>query len=170
MSIGFTKNILNRLIDGKPLTAIEDIPEVWREVTYRGRGKSYQCNRMSSLFKDVYPDGTVDYHDVNRCYCVYKDRPDSSGWHNSFISRLIHEKYPITFPYYPPAKPYVVYCTEGLSDPKNGDFDTIGIWYVVKPDGKEDIIDSLFKEGEESFVEITKEEYFERVGGANDEE
>ena len=27
MSIGFTKNILNRLIDGKPLTPIEDIPE-----------------------------------------------------------------------------------------------------------------------------------------------
>lgn len=29
MSIGFTKNILNRLIDGKPLTPIEDTEEVW---------------------------------------------------------------------------------------------------------------------------------------------
>lgn len=171
MSIGFTKNILNRLIDGKPLTAIEDTPEVWHEVTYRDRGKSYQCNRMSSLFKDVYPDGTVEYHDTNRCYCVNRDNPGSSGWHNGFISRLIHEKYPITFPYYPPAKAYVVYCTEGLSDPKNGDYDTIGIWYVVKPDGEKDNIERFFKAGEEeSFVEITKEEYFERVGGTCYEE
>jgi hypothetical protein len=166
MSIGFTKNILNRLIDGKPLTAIEDVPEVWNEVIYVDRGyESYQCNRMSSLFKDVYPDGTVDYHDINRCYCVYKDNPNSSGWHNGFISRLIHEKYPITFPYYPPAKAYVVYCTEGLSDPNNGDFDTIGVWYVLKPDGEKDVIERFFKEGGDGWIEITKEEYFERVGG-----
>lgn len=168
-SIVFTKNILNRLIDGRPLTAIEDVPEVWNEVTYRDRGKSYQCNRMSSLFKDVYPDGRVEYHDNNRCYCVNRDDPDSSGWHNGFISRLIHEKYPITMPYYPPSKPYIVYCTEGLSNPKNGDFDTIGIWYVVKPDGEKDIFERFFKEGEESFVEITKEEYFKRVRGADNE-
>lgn len=169
MSIGITKNILNRLIDGKPLTAIEDTPDVWHEVTYRGRGQSYQCNRMSSLFKDVYPDGKVEYNDINRCYCINKGNPDACGWHNGFISRLIHEKYPITMPYYPPAKPFVVHCTEGLSDPKNGDFDTIGVWCVVKPDGEKDIIERFFKEGEESFVEISKEEYFERVRGTNNE-
>ena len=28
MSIGFTKNILNRLIDGKPLTPVEDTPDL----------------------------------------------------------------------------------------------------------------------------------------------
>ena len=28
-SIGLTKNILNRLIDGKPLTPIEDTPDIW---------------------------------------------------------------------------------------------------------------------------------------------
>jgi hypothetical protein len=165
MSIGFTKNILNRLIDGKPLTAIEDTPDVWREVSYRER--SYQCSRMSSLFKDVYPDGRVEYHDNDRCYCVNRDDPDALGWHNGFISKLIHEKYPVTMPYYPPAKPYVAYCTEGLSDPKNGDFDTIGIWYVVKPDGTKETIERFFKEGAKSWVEISKEEYFERVGGTN---
>lgn len=169
MSICFTKNILNRLIDGKPLTPIEDIPEVWNDVTYFDDKQSFQCNRMSSLFKDVYPDGQVEYHDTDRCYCVNRDNPNSSGWHNGFISKLIHEKYPIIFPYYPPAKPYVVYCTEGLYNPKNGDFDTIGIWYVVKPDGEKDVIERFFKEGSESFIEITKEEYFERIGGANSE-
>lgn len=66
MSIGFTKAILNRLIDGKPLTPIEDTPDIWNDLTDRQKDyTSYQCERMSSLFKDVYKDGTVKYHDVN---------------------------------------------------------------------------------------------------------
>lgn len=163
MSIGFTKNILNRLIEGKPLTAIEDTPEVWDESTWNRKDKrSYQCKRMSSLFKDVYPDGRVEYHDNNLSYCVNRDDPDGPGWSNGFISRLIHEKYPITMPYYPAAKPMVVYCTECLSDPKNGDFDTIGIWYVLKPDGDRDTIERFFKVVSHGWEEISKQEYFER--------
>lgn len=34
MSIGFTKNILNWLIDGKPLTPIEDTDYIWKEIGY----------------------------------------------------------------------------------------------------------------------------------------
>ena len=165
-SIGMTKWILNRLIDGKPLTPIEDTPDTWNmreecpwaEVGYT----TYQCNRMSSLFKDVYQDGEVKYNDVNRFRCVNEDNP-TVGWSNGFINRLMDEKYPITMPYIPEDKPYIVHCTEGLSDPKNGDFDTIGIWYVVKPDGTRDIIERFFKEGESSFVEIGRKEYEERV-------
>ena len=72
MSIGITKNILNRLIDGKPLTPIEDTEDVWN-VCSRGKNggvATYQCKRMSSLFKDVYPDGTVKYHDNDRYYVL----------------------------------------------------------------------------------------------------
>ena len=43
-SIGMTKHILNRLIDGKPLTPIEDVPEVWLDAGSRyGDGTRYQC-------------------------------------------------------------------------------------------------------------------------------
>lgn len=160
-SIGFTKNILNRLIDGKPLTPIEDTPDVWgMESSYNGK-TSYQCKRMSSFFKDVYPDGKVGYIDVERVVCVNKNNPKGT-WYNGFISNLIHEKYPITMPYYPSAKPFVVYCTEWLSDPKNGDFDTIGVWYVLKPDGEKDTIERFFKDAPNSWEEISKEEYYER--------
>ena len=31
MSIGYTKHILNRLIDGKVLTPIEDTPDIWND-------------------------------------------------------------------------------------------------------------------------------------------
>lgn len=166
MSIVFTKNILNRLIDGKPLTPIEDTPEVWEMLTDYDDKISYQCNRMHSLFKDVYPDGRVLYHDTERVLCVYNDNP-SIPWRNGFISRLIHEKYPITMPYYPDANPFVVYCTEGLSDPDNGDFDTIGVWYVVKPDREKDTIERFFKESPDGWEEISKQEYFEREGENN---
>ena len=167
-SIGITKNILNRLIDGKPLTPIEDTPDVWNETTYTADFRSYQCRRMSSLFKDVYPDGRVEYHDNNYCYCVNRDNPDLC-WTNGFFSHLIHEKYPITMPYYPAAKPMVVYCTEGLYDPKNGDFDTIAIWYVLKPDGEKDIIERFFKEAPDGWAEISEQEYFDRVGGSKND-
>lgn len=170
MSIGFTQNILNRLIDGKPLTPIEDVPDVWNEVEYRPVEKrSYQCKRMSSLFKDVYEDGRVVYHDVDRIVCHDKDRPDSPGWRSGFIAQRIDRRFPVTMPYYPAAKPYSVFCGEGLTDPKNGDFDTIGIFYVIKPNGEREDIMEFFKETEDEvgWSEISEEEYMQRVGGAN---
>lgn len=46
-SIMATKNILNRLIDGKPLTPIEDVPEVWDLIEDEKDKKMYQNKRMS---------------------------------------------------------------------------------------------------------------------------
>ena len=95
-SIGITKGILNRLIDGKPLTPIEDIEDVWN-VCSRGENGgvvTYQCKRMSSLFKDVYPDGTVKYHDNDRYYCIKWDDPNLC-WHNGFIGKIYSEMFPL---------------------------------------------------------------------------
>ena len=160
MSIGFTKAILNRLIDGKPLTPIEDIPDIWNDVTCRKDDCTlYQCKRMSSLFKYVYNDGTVKYRDVDRFCCFNKDNPNSGGWYNGFINRLLDAQFPISMPYSPSSTPWRVYCTEGLSDPKNGDFDSIGIHYVLRPDGERVEIQRFFKEGENDLIEIDQHEY-----------
>src|SRR5574343_405546 len=64
MSIKITKRILNRLIDGSPLTPIEDREDIWNEITRNKKDKEnerivYQCSRMSSLFKYVYENGKV---------------------------------------------------------------------------------------------------------------
>ena len=171
MSIGFTKAILNRLIDGKPLTPIEDIPDIWNDVTLlKDDYASYQCKRMSSLFKDVYNDGTIKYHDIDRFYCLNKDDPAGCGWHNGFIDRLLDAQFPIVMPYYPPSKPYYVYCTEGLSNPENGDFDTLGIWYVLTPYGERVDINKFFKESSTSFTEISQEEYNDRINNSYKED
>ena len=52
-SIQFTKDILNRLIDGKPIMPIEDIDDIWLNGVDFGDYVSYQCSRMSSLFKNA---------------------------------------------------------------------------------------------------------------------
>ena len=75
MSIQITKSILNRLIDGKCLTPIEDDPDIWTKVEFGENDpiQHFQCKRMSSLFKDVTEDGTVTYSDVNRVQLINKE-------------------------------------------------------------------------------------------------
>ena len=157
-SIGMTKQILNRLIECKPLTSIEDTEDVWDNTTdfggHRGEVANYQCKRMSSLFKYVYVDGSVKYRDVNRFYGVNLDNPNAS-YHSGLIDRVMEEKFPITMPYFPESKPFYVYCEEFLTDRKNGDYDTVGILYIIKPDGERVEINRYFKEGEKDFVKST---------------
>lgn len=157
-SIGITKNILNRLIDGKCLTPIEDTDDVWNDVTYGGKYKTYQCNRMSSLFKDVYDDGTVKYHDVDRIYGI--DIENNIPYHNGFIYSIVNELYPVEMPYMPAAEPFRVYTEDFLYNPKNGDYDTMGVFYMIKPDGEREEINRFFTEKGNGFVEISKEEYY----------
>ena len=158
MSIGFTKNILNRLIDGKCLTPIEDTDDIWKYSFDRGNGvKTYQCKRMSSCFKDVYPDGKVKYNDIDRVIKV--DMTADTTWHSGFIDSIVDELYPITMPYIPSNNPYKVYCEDFLTDPKNGDYDTVGVFYGIDPDGNRFEINRYFKDGDWGMIEIDKEEY-----------
>lgn len=163
-SIGMTKHILNRLIDGKPLTPIEDREDVWNDVTYKNEKegyREYQCKRMSSLFKTVYQDGTVKYSDIDSNYCIDINNPNISYYSNGLVGRIIDEMFPITMPYFP-GKPMKVVCEELLTDRKNGDFDTIGILYVIKPNAEKISIGRYFKESENGWDEITADEFGER--------
>lgn len=166
-SISITKRILNRLIDRKVLTPIEDTPDVWEEISPCGDEivKEYQCKRMSALFKKVYSDGTVKYSDIDRCVCI--DINNGLSFKNGFVSNIIDEMYPITMSYFPPDKPFRVYREDFLSDPKNGDYDTMGIFYVITPQDERVEINRFFTEDGDSFKEITKEEYEAMKGAAN---
>ena len=62
-----------------------------------------------------------------------------------------------------------VYCEDFLTDKKNGDFDTVGVFYaLVTTDGKQQKIDinRFFREPKSdekgSWIEISKDEYYER--------
>jgi hypothetical protein len=168
-SIGVTKNILVRLIEGKPLTPIEDTPSVWNEVSWgRENGeREYQCTRMSSLFKTVHRDGTVTYSDTDRVVVTYADNPDIT-WHNGQATRIVNEMFPITMPYWPSRGRYVVHGEEFLLDPANGDYDTLGYIFAKDPNG--DIVDigRYFAEKDHKWVEIDYQEYCERKLAAHD--
>ena len=171
MSIGFTKDILNRLIDGKPLTPITEDDFYFTESSV-GDNSGYLknlelksrilCSRMSSLYRDEYLDGTVKYKDIYRTICVEINNPDIP-YHNGFISNIIDELYPISMPYMPTVKPYTVYTSEILTNRKNGDFDSFAILYVIKPDGTRVDLNRYFKETDTSFTEIDVDEWLMRV-------
>lgn len=153
MSIQLVKSVLDRLIDLKPLSHIEDVPEEWNDVTWDDRATVYQNKRYSGLFKNVHKDGSIDYNDVERWVCY-----DDSGitFHSSAVSRILDKKYPISLPYYPVSNK--VYVKEFLFDSNNGDFDTM---YVRYEDGNY-WSQWFLKETENGFVEITESEYLNR--------
>ena len=165
-----TQSILNHLINGRPLTPIEDRDDIWYECHHYEDGhKLYQCKRMSSLFKDVYADGTVEYSENGRLYCVNIHNPTNT-YSSGLVRRIIDKMFPITMPYIP-GKPIEVYCEDFLTDKKNGDFDTIGVFYALKTENGEQKkieINRFFREPKDNeklicgWVEISKEEYIQR--------
>ena len=170
LSRKITQSRLNRLITGRPLTPIDDTDDIWYECHHYEDGhKLYQCKRMSSLFKDVYADGTVEYSDNNRLYCVNIHNPNDI-YYSGLVRRIIDEMLPITMPY-TPGRPIKVYCEDFLTDEKNGDFDTIGVFYALKTENGEQEkieINRFFREPKDNeklirgWVEISKDEYMQR--------
>lgn len=159
------KGILNRLIDGKPLSPIEDTPDVWEDISqscsHEDTHRHYQCKRMPALFKDVAPDGTITFSDVGRTYTVDIEKPDVAH-KNSFSIRLIDKIFPITMPYFPTDKRFVVVRDTFLVDPKNGDYDTMAFLYLITPTGKKIELNRYFKEEDGKMVGIEKGEFDDR--------
>lgn len=156
MSFNITADILKRLCSGYPLTPIEDVDDVWCLVRETPDKVEYQCRRMYSLFKTVSKeDGSVQFHDVNRFLCVDQN---GSIYTNNFVSRQLSKLYPITMPYMPEGK-FWVKTTDFATSANPGEFDTILIRSVKKPNGQEVLLDLCFKETENGFEQIEMKEY-----------
>lgn len=164
MSIVVARYILNRLIDGQPLTPIEDTPDMWNEVAYDKEYKftTFQSKRMSSLFKYVYDSGVINYKDIDRILCI--DIHAKSAYHSGLVENVINRRYPLTIPYMPTNAPLKVYCEDFLTDPANGDSDTLAILYLILPDDSRIYINEYYKEDStnQQWVGITLDEYIER--------
>ena len=160
MSIKLTQQILNRLIDGKPLLPIEDREDIWNEVTRNKKDNIiiYQCSRMSSLFKYVYENGKVTYSDIDRSYCFDITKPDMS-YSSGLVKNIIDAMFPIIMPYSPANERIKVCCEHFLYSPDGGDFDSVGILYVDDPDNKRINVSRFFKEVDNEWVEISDVEY-----------
>lgn len=159
LSITVTKGILNRFINGKPLTEIRDKPSEWTLIDDADGDKHYQCNRMSSLFKRVSKEGNVSYSDVSRVVC--EDIDTGNRFSYGLVKDIFNDMCPIEMPYKPASEPTVVMCEDFLVDPANGDFDTVGIFFATDPQGNKLEINRFFTERDGELVEITGEEYRE---------
>lgn len=157
LSIALTKQILNRLIDGKVLTAIEDTPDMWNQVGTH----EYQCKRMSSLFKRIDESGNVSYSDNNYAIGVNVGN-DALAYHSKLISDYVYSKYPITMPYYPNSRPYKVYCEEFIYKKPDavGEYDHRALLYMIKPDGEREEINAYYMEQGNKMVEIDPQTYY----------
>lgn len=155
---------LQRLVRGLPLTPIDE-DTTWVKSSVSESGTiTYQCARMTSLFKDVDREGNITYSDVNRVVCVNKDDPQAPVWYNGFVSKIVNSIYPIKFPYYTSSDPIIAYVSEHTTSVTE-DFDTMCIDSVKLNNGETVEVKKFFKEDPNinSWVEIDEEEYNSRV-------
>ena len=160
-----TLMFLQRLVRGLPLTPIdEDTTWVKSSVSESGT-TTYQCARMTSLFKDVDREGNITYSDVHRVVCVNKDDLQAPVWYNGFVSKIVNSIYPIKFPYYTSSDPIIAYVSEHTTSVTE-DFDTMCIDSVKLDNGETVDVKRFFKEDTDSnsWVEIDEEEYNSRGG------
>ena len=171
------------LNEGFPLTPIEDDDADWQEIPNGALAnmrkanvvEKYRSNRLSSLFKEVYKDGHIEYHDN---YRVTTENFITGAEYIFGLSNLIYdEMYPIKMPYdYEKEWGAKVYIHDFVSDPedKESNFDTIAVLFAKEPGGKIVSINRYFRvpnDDEEptygNWVEIKFGEFADRVHRAN---
>lgn len=170
--VGFTREIVDRLFRGQPLSPIEDTSDQWNEVG----PNMFQSRRMSSLFKTTVKDKDgneqIIFHDNERAHGY--DINQEIAYQGGVINPIIDEMFPIKMPYMPPTGAIRVY-TESFQfeESKDSDFDTIGVLYLKMPGYPDPMqIMRFFREAAKApvieecrypgWVEIQQDEYMKR--------
>ena len=161
MSWSLTRQILNRLMEGKPLKGLnsyQDRPEEWEKSPWIVNDRSILNNiRYPSLCCKVTENGNV-YSDCNRW--VF-EMPDCLNipWYNGFLANYLDEKFPIQFPYNPIT--IHVRVEEILTDPAHGDYDAQHIIDFADPETGETVkVDACFEEVDGKWQEISKKKWY----------
>lgn len=175
-SIEVDKSILFDLLDGHPLTPIEGADDEWVLAYDTDDSKVYHNLRRFQLYKTVYLDGRVEYEDLGTSYCIDKD--GEASYTSTFIqeealkalSEQGIEDYCVKFPYYPNRHKLEIVTEDCMYDKtQKGDFDTFGILYANVPQRGKIAINKFYKETENGFEPISKEEYDMRTSAANND-
>lgn len=149
LSINIFKDILIKAIDGKCQTPLTGEDSEWSEPLEYLKGDR-QNIRVPSLFKKE--DGTII--DNDRVIFVDTYGGANSQWYaGGFITKLIHKKYPIVFPYNCNEVFYVygktMYLDENDNDVTNehpGSFNYKTYDYVKLPNGEKVELNITFDE------------------------
>jgi hypothetical protein len=161
LSHSITARILKRMLDGLPLEKIKETDFTDDDISFTmdDGTKHIMCDKMFSLWKVIYPDGTITYSDQDRVVGVNVD--NNYTFTSKISSDIVDELYPITMPYFPNGRQYKVYIKDFLVYPENGDFDTQAILYIETPKGEKIPINKFYHEKNKTMTEITEDEYNE---------
>lgn len=154
-SFNCTKWILIRLMNSLPLSSIKEEDFKDAVVSHMEDKDSYQCPRMSSLFKDIDLKGNITYHDVNRSYCINIDNEDDTF--GCFLDKVVDYLYPISMPYSPTIEKFKVYVRQFVK----GNVEYMGVIKVTTPKGETIPVNGwLFKSIDNGpCFRITREEF-----------
>lgn len=127
-SCGHVTEILQRLVERKPLTAISDLPEIWKKAYDCYDYVTYSCKRMPTLIKTVWNENNkTEYDDLDRVFCV--DISTGDVCRLKIARELINKLYPIEMPYYPQLGYFKVYY-------KREGQNKITFLYLTEPKGQ----------------------------------
>lgn len=137
-SASFTKNIIKSWLFEKPIFPIEDDDFVKCDSYQKGVEMYY----FEGVFKKVYPDGNVEYSDVDRV--IYHDTYNGKDitWHSGDADRIVEEYVgKITMPYKREKihvygiDRYLGENGEDLTEDNPGETNSRFINYILKEDG-----------------------------------
>ena len=149
MSANITKNIIKSWLSEKPIFPIEDSDFEKCDSYQEGIGMYY----FEGVFKDVYPDGHVEYSDVDRV--IYHDTYGGKDvtWQTDDAEKIVDEYVgKITMPYkrekihvYGEDK-YLGENGEDLTKEHRGVINYRYIKYILKEDGTKIIVNKEIRE------------------------
>lgn len=136
-SAGITKSLIISWLNGEPIYPIED--DDFEEIATHKDAKEYY---FEGVFKTVYPDGKVEYHDVNRV--IYHDTYNGKDatYYSGIVNNLVDEYVgKITMPYKREkihvygVDRYLGENGEDLTEDNPGETNSRFINYILKEDG-----------------------------------
>lgn len=147
LSASITKSLITSWLNNKPIYPIED--DDFREIESYKDAKEYYYD---GVFKTVYPDGRVEYNDINRV--VYHDTYDGKDetYYSGDVDILVDEYVgKITMPYKREkihvygVDRYLGENGEDLTKDNPGETNSRFIKYILKEDGTEIIVNREIK-------------------------
>ena len=146
-SASITKNLIISWLSDKPIYPIDD--DDFREIESYKDAKQYY---YGGVFKTIYPDGRVEYNDVNRV--IYHDTYNGKDttWSSGIVDEIVDEYVgKITMPYrkekihvYGEDK-YLGENGEDLTKDNPGETNSRFIKYILKEDGTKIIVNKEIK-------------------------
>ena len=154
-SFRVTKDILIRLMEGKPLTPITE--KDFDGVKPSSLDGTTQCPRMGSLFRITDENGNFKYDDIDRVYCININKKEISYLFTK-ASDIVNKLYPIKLPYMPANTAYRIYMEEFTTDKG---FYILKYLYMITPDYDRIELNMFEAYLNEKWVNITKDQYEE---------